>query len=336
MHDRFSSVPDLLLERYALGELTSAEKRGVEERLAADPALQQRLADLRASDSALRHAHPPEVLARRLQDRLRRERVESEIRTAEGKVVSARRMRTSLGFGVRPALGGILVLALVAVPAWKVLQENRMIGTEVQGIPGVTGTQTPDPQSSPNPSTQASSGSVETGRTEITGGNPAEGMSENVVENPDNPASEQGSELTRLKGIDPRLALFRKTDQGAVPVRPGETASPGEFLRIGYHAAGFDFGAIFSVDGNGNVTRHWPVKGNKAVRLKSGEALLPNAFELDAAPAFERFYLVVAEHPFALEPLLAPLHAGTDSVHALPLPPEARIVRFEILKESGI
>jgi hypothetical protein len=40
--------------------------------------------------------------------------------------------------------------------------------------------------------------------------------------------------------------------------------------------------------------------GSEAVRLTAGaRTLLPRAFELDAAPEFERFILVTGEKPFA-------------------------------------
>jgi hypothetical protein len=144
----------------------------------------------------------------------------------------------------------------------------------------------------------------------------------------------------RLKGLEPNLAIFRKTDSGSEPMHPGEKARAGERLRIGYQAAGFPYGAILSVDGNGNVTRHWPASGETSGRLENGEALLPSSFELDAAPDYERFYFVVSKRSFALDPLLQSLREN----ESLPDPKkiksiresETRIVRFDVLKESGI
>src|SRR5690606_17549820 len=61
-----------------------------------------------------------------------------------------------------------------------------------------------------------------------------------------------GEEVTRLKGLEPTLALFRRTPRGAEPLKPGAAVRSGDVLRIGYRAAGRSFGAIFSVDGHGN------------------------------------------------------------------------------------
>jgi hypothetical protein len=115
-------------------------------------------------------------------------------------------------------------------------------------------------------------------------------------------------------------------------VEPGAKAHAGDFLRIGYHSGGFPYGAIVSVDGNGSVTRHWPVDGARAARLEKGEALLPEAFVLDAAPAYERFYFVVSSRPFELDPLIESLRDG-DTLRA---PAKGLVVRFDILKDTGI
>jgi hypothetical protein len=61
--------------------------------------------------------------------------------------------------------------------------------------------------------------------------------------------------------------------------------------------------------------------------------LLPSSFELDAAPDYERFYFVVSEKPFDIEPLLDSLHKHESLSSAAA---KTRIVRFEVLKENGI
>ena len=63
-------VPDLLLEQYALGELSRAESAAVDAALAADPALRGRLARLRASDQAILREAPPAQVAAAIRDRM--------------------------------------------------------------------------------------------------------------------------------------------------------------------------------------------------------------------------------------------------------------------------
>ncbi len=142
-------------------------------------------------------------------------------------------------------------------------------------------------------------------------------------------------EETRIKGLEPQLAVFRRTTEGAEALHPGGKARPGDILRLGYQSGGFRYGAIFSVDGNGNVTRHWPAQGDEAGSLRGGEVLLPSAFKLDAAPGYERFFLVVSDGTFALNPLLEVLHAHRD-IPSGRQPRNTRVVRFDVTKENGI
>lgn len=322
-------VPDLLLERYALGELPPAERRRLARRLESDPALRARLEALRASDTTLLAEHPPERVARDLADRLRRERVEAPLRD--------RAPRTSgvVPFGgrwLRPVGVGALLLAVVAVPGWRILQGGPVVGTEVSGLPEAA----------------ARPGSQEDGSDPQGAGDGTESRKP-VIAAPDRvseapapvspplaaaPASETRDDGVRLKGKDhptPALALFRKTRDGSEPLRPGAKARPGDVLRIGYRTTGPSFGAIVSVDGRGNVTRHWPVEGDRAARLEPGEHLLPVAFELDAAPDYERFFLLISERDFPLRPVLESLHAAEPPDPATGI----RAVRFDLLKDNG-
>jgi len=63
-----SRVPDLVVEQLALGELSKAQAESVRARLEADN--DPRLERLEASNVDILDAHPPEVLARRIQARL--------------------------------------------------------------------------------------------------------------------------------------------------------------------------------------------------------------------------------------------------------------------------
>ena len=62
------------------------------------------------------------------------------------------------------------------------------------------------------------------------------------------------------------------------------------------------YGVLLSIDGARKVTLHWPEAGQRRRRplQASGEMRLPSAYELDDAPAFERFFLVRADEPFSV------------------------------------
>ncbi len=113
----------------------------------------------------------------------------------------------------------------------------------------------------------------------------------------------------RIKGAAaggmPALAVYRRTAEGSEQLADGAVAHTGDLIRVGYRAAGRRFGVIVSVDGNGAVTMHLPPAGERAVALTSeATTLLDQAYELDNAPRWERFYFVAGEQPFDTGPVL--------------------------------
>jgi hypothetical protein len=96
---------------------------------------------------------------------------------------------------------------------------------------------------------------------------------------------------------------------------------------------------ILSIDGRGIVTRHFPAAGDRAVPLARGSVtLLDQAYELDDAPGWERFYFVTGDTPFALAPIIDGAHristggAGATAT-PLPIPPELSQSTFSLQKE---
>ncbi|MCP4896757.1 MAG: ActD-like protein [bacterium] len=123
-----------------------------------------------------------------------------------------------------------------------------------------------------------------------------------VQESPRVAESEEDS--IRIKGLQPELVLFRKTAAGSEHLHDGANAIDGDLIRIGYQAAGRPYGVIVSLDGRGVVTLHYPRQGKHADQLDSGMVLLNFAYELDDAPAFERFYFVTSDRPFEVSVVL--------------------------------
>lgn len=118
-------------------------------------------------------------------------------------------------------------------------------------------------------------------------------------------------ESIRSKGAISILRVFRKTSLGSEPLSSGARASKGDLVRLGYQTFAPRYGVILSVDGRNNITRHWPSRGDLAQPLQSGGlVLLDQAFELDDAPRFERFYLVTGNHGFPIESAVALLRVG--------------------------
>ena len=109
----------------------------------------------------------------------------------------------------------------------------------------------------------------------------------------------------RIKGT-PGLTVYRKTDTGSETLADGAIARSGDVIRLGYRAAGKPFGVILSIDGRGAVTLHLPRTGEHAAALRGGEpwVLLDQAYELDDAPGWERFYFVTGQTSFAVQPVI--------------------------------
>jgi len=118
------------------------------------------------------------------------------------------------------------------------------------------------------------------------------------------------SEPTTIKGTAPtggaRLYVYRHASAGDERLAEGERAAPGDLLQLAYATTAEGFGVLLSIDGAGAVTQHWPEPGRtRAAPLRvGGEVRLPSAYELDNAPAFERFFLVHAEASFDVAPVL--------------------------------
>jgi hypothetical protein len=109
----------------------------------------------------------------------------------------------------------------------------------------------------------------------------------------------------RIKGLRPALTIYRRTASGSETLADGSVARAGDLVRLGYTGAGRSYGVILSIDGRGIVTLHLPPGGDHAAPLQSGHtALLDQAYELDDAPGWERFYFVTGDTPFPVAPIV--------------------------------
>jgi hypothetical protein len=154
--------------------------------------------------------------------------------------------------------------------------------------------------------------------------------------------SETGTD--RIKGTAasgrPALAVYRRTTDGSEQLADGTVAHAGDLIRVGYRSAGHSYGVIVSIDGAGAVTMHLPPTGTGAAPLKSDPTvLLDQAYELDDAPRWERFYFVAGDAAFDAAPVLQAARAAA-SAHSQQPPPDLPLPRgldqagFTLQKES--
>jgi anti-sigma factor RsiW len=148
---------------------------------------------------------------------------------------------------------------------------------------------------------------------------------------------------TRLKGLAPSLLVFRESAPQPEPLAPLSSAHEGEVVQLAYQAAGKRYGVVISIDGRGHVTRHLPRTGQQAARLETGAPVpLPEAYQLDDAPGFERFLLVTGDEAFAVDAVMRAAErlygGGPDPARTgtrLDLPKGLDQFRFELRKEGS-
>jgi len=130
-------------------------------------------------------------------------------------------------------------------------------------------------------------------------------------------------EETRIKG-PPMLLVHRLQGKETIQLDDEDAAKARDRLQISYVARDGRYGLIASLDGNGVVTLH---SGDRSpIELdRNGKALLPHSYELDDAPAFERFFFIASDTPFDAAPVMDAIRdldpkAANTLTDPLPLP----------------
>ena len=140
--------------------------------------------------------------------------------------------------------------------------------------------------------------------------------------------TETPEQITIKGDANARVVVYRRAGELSERLRDGARAANGDLLQLAYLAGDASFGALLSIDGRGHVTPHWPEPGAEAAAPLSakGEVRLPSAYELDDAPAFERFILITADTPFSMAAVMDAARAlaarpAVARASALALPP---------------
>lgn len=116
--------------------------------------------------------------------------------------------------------------------------------------------------------------------------------------------------VIRVKGnvqYEPSLTLYRMENEEVENLEDGSAADAGDLIQIGYkNISGSQYGLILSLDGAGNQTIHFPLSGDEAQLLdEGGEYFLPWSYELDDAPDYEVFFLILSDQPFTMKDISA-------------------------------
>lgn len=122
--------------------------------------------------------------------------------------------------------------------------------------------------------------------------------------------TETVSEITRFKGDSLKLYIYKKQHNNVIKLVENDRVFEGDVLQISYFVTGAgaaveNYGMIFSLDGRGEVTLHFPQTGQNAQKLfPNKKVYLENSYQLDDAPGFEQFFLVTSEKLFNIKNIL--------------------------------
>ncbi|MDR0909693.1 MAG: hypothetical protein LBM77_07995 [Spirochaetaceae bacterium] len=108
----------------------------------------------------------------------------------------------------------------------------------------------------------------------------------------------------RVKGTGisgPELRLFV---QGGTTAADNSSLHAGDTVQLAYAAPGGKdcYGVIFSLDGNGVETLHFPATEDSSTKLETGrQVFLSESYTLDDAPEFEDFYFITSDAPIDIK-----------------------------------
>ncbi len=255
-------IPDWKLERFLTGDLPDEEMNMLRELEATDVVFANRVKMLREDNKAILNKFPFEALAGKLADVPETADVLETANVADS-AEHANAERIAPRFTLMKFAAAAMFIFAVALIAFMVQRE-----------------------------------------TVVAGGNAAG--------NGDDVAAVNGSQITqvafaetqsdtRIKGLDARMEVWKKTDAGIVQLQDLDEVREGDEIQLRYAVPEKCFGLLFSMDGKGALTLHMG-DGVKAIELTPGKMnSLPFAYKLDDAPYFEKFFFVTSPKEFAVE-----------------------------------
>ena len=139
----------------------------------------------------------------------------------------------------------------------------------------------------------------------------------------------------RFKGLEPHINIYQQIEGGSKLIENHATLHEGDSLQLSYIAAGQQFGAIFSIDGNDVVTQHFPLDDQSSTNssekkspkklMASGEFMMKRSYQLDDAPKYEHFFFISSKSTFNLQEIIELAqnsvniaHENTKSISELP------------------
>ncbi|GHT72942.1 hypothetical protein FACS1894124_0480 [Spirochaetia bacterium] len=250
-------ISDLLLERYLVGDMESAEKQALDTAIHHDRNLVETTEQLRRSDAEIRGRYPAKLLVPGILETANRKRSGRRgLPARKGRIVGF----AALGAGIAAAV----ILAAFPVSAGRGPLTDRAKGTGELSV-------------SPMPSAEL--------RIYLK-----EGSASRRVADSSNFSS---ANVSSTNFSSENLLLSDQT-----LVSAGSTVQLVYTVKRRPQAAAERYGVIFSIDGRGAVSLHYPYTREGTTRLVEGKQTpLEEAYTLDDAPDYEIFFFVVADTP---------------------------------------
>lgn len=135
-----------------------------------------------------------------------------------------------------------------------------------------------------------------------------------------------------------QILVYRKKGDSVELMENSQKAWAGDLLQLAYVSANEGYGVVFSIDGRGLVSLHFPAEREGSTQLEQHRKIvLPTAIELDDAPDFERFFLITAGAPLNVPQILEMAGNLADSERPLltPLNLPDRMSQFSFLILKG-
>ena len=255
-------IPDWKLERFLTGDLPDEEMNMLRELEATDVVFANRVKMLREDNKAILNKFPFEALAGKLADVPETADVLETANVADS-AEHANAARIAPRFTLMKFAAAAMFIFAVALVAFMTQRETVVTGGNADGK-----------------------------------GNDMAAV--NGTQNTQVAFAETQSD-TRIKGLDARMEVWKKTDAGIVQLQDLDEVREGDEIQLRYAVPEKCFGLLFSMDGNGALTLHMG-DGVKAIELTPGKMnSLPFAYKLDDAPYFEKFFFVTSPKEFAVE-----------------------------------
>ena len=268
-------IPDWKLERFLTGDLPDEEMNMLRELEATDVVFANRVKMLREDNKAILNKLPFETLAGKLADVPENAETLETANVADSAEKADAANADAAGRAAKNAEKNVLTISFVKFAAAAVfVLAVALVAFMTQRDAVVTGV-----------------------NADGKGGDIAQSQN---LQNMQVAMNETASD-TRIKGLDARMEVWKKTDAGIVQLQDLDEVREGDEIQLRYAVPEKCFGLLFSMDGNGALTLHMG-DGVKAIELTPGKMnSLPFAYKLDDAPYFEKFFFVTSPKEFAVE-----------------------------------